>query len=152
MSIEHKLLEELASSIGCFLLDLDAGRGGPEGEAREALAKTLYTANDYLAEKVRPQIVCLCGSTKFKKSFEEANAEESAKGAIVLTVCWFTHADGSRGEENEQKFRELHFKKIAMADEVVVVYDGGYVGESTRKEIEYAEKLGKPIRYRAQKG
>ena len=34
-----------------------------------------------------------------------------------------------------------------MADEVYVVDPGGYVGESTRREIAYAESLGKPVRY-----
>jgi hypothetical protein len=34
-----------------------------------------------------------------------------------------------------------------MADEVYVVDPGGYVGESTRGEIAYAEALGKPVRY-----
>jgi len=34
-----------------------------------------------------------------------------------------------------------------MADEVYIVDPGGYVGESTRREIAYAESLGKPVRY-----
>jgi len=41
----------------------------------------------------------------------------------------------------------VHFQKIRMADEVYIVDPGGYVGESTRREIAYAESLGKPVRY-----
>ena len=41
----------------------------------------------------------------------------------------------------------VHFQKIRMADEVYVVDPGGYVGESTRREIAYAESLGNPVRH-----
>jgi cell division protein FtsB len=49
----------------------------------------------------------------------------------------------------EQKIAldELHKRKIDLADEVLVLNVGGYIGESTRSEIEYARKLGKPVRY-----
>lgn len=42
---------------------------------------------------------------------------------------------------------ELHFRKIDICDEVFIINKDGYIGESTRNEIEYAEKLGKPINY-----
>jgi len=41
----------------------------------------------------------------------------------------------------------VHLHKIRIADEVYVVDPGGYLGESTRREIAYAESLGKPVRY-----
>ncbi len=41
----------------------------------------------------------------------------------------------------------MHFQKIRMADEVYIVDPGGYVGDSTRREIAYATSLGKPVRY-----
>ncbi len=41
----------------------------------------------------------------------------------------------------------MHLQKIRMADEVYIVDPGGYVGESTRREIAYATSLGTPVRY-----
>ncbi|MEU3297051.1 hypothetical protein ABZ722_32515 [Streptomyces longwoodensis] len=41
----------------------------------------------------------------------------------------------------------LHRRKIEVADEVLIVNPGGYIGDSTRSEITYASSLGKPIRY-----
>ena len=101
----------------------------------------------------QPRIVCLCGSTRFKREFEEANKQETLAGRIVLSVGFFAHADlGGHAEETvgpeiKQRLDELHLRKIDLADEVVVINCGRYIGQSTRREIEYAERLGKPIRY-----
>lgn len=96
----------------------------------------------------RPRIVCLCGSTRFKQAFEEANWNETLGGNIVLSVGCFMHAD-SKPITMPQKFAldELHKRKIDLADEVLVLNVGGYIGQSTRSEIEYAEAHGKPVRY-----
>ena len=94
-------------------------------------------------------IVCLCGSTKFKKEFEEATWEESLKGKIVLSVCCFTHYDNLKWHDDQMIiFKDLHMKKIEMADEILVINVDGYVGESTGEEIEYAKSLGKIVRYK----
>lgn len=94
-------------------------------------------------------IVCLCGSTKFKKEFEEAIWEESLKGKIVLSVCCFTHYDNLVWTDDQLLiFHNLHIKKIEMADEILVVNVNGYVGTTTKEEIKYAESLGKVINYK----
>lgn len=98
------------------------------------------------------EIVCLCGSTKFKKEFEEAMWEESLKGKIVLSVCGFTHHDNLEWTDDQILiFHNLHKQKIEMADEVLVVNPGGYIGKTTQEEIEYAESLGKEVRYKYEK-
>lgn len=100
-----------------------------------------------------PWIVCLCGSTRFQEEFTRVNYEETLEGRIVLTVgCFPRQADGSWDGNTvtvEQKARldQLHFKKIRMADDVFIINVDGYVGESTRNEINYALQLGKPIRW-----
>lgn len=101
-----------------------------------------------------PHVVCLCGSTRFYTAFQEANYRETMAGNIVLTVGFYPHAaDRAHGEElgvtPEQKVAldELHKRKIDMCDEVFVLNVGGYIGESTRSEIAYAERVGKPVRY-----
>ncbi len=102
----------------------------------------------------RPTIVCLCGSTRFKDAFDEANYQESMAGKIVLSVGFFMHASGNRHGEDigatpEQKIAldELHMQKINLADEVLILNVGGYIGDSTKSELEYAQKHGKIIRW-----
>ena len=98
----------------------------------------------------RPRIVCLCGSTKFKQQFIEANFRETMAGAIVLTVGWFGHTDAevyTPSDEEKYQLDELHKRKIDLADEILVINVGGYVGPSTRSEIEYARRVGKKIRW-----
>jgi len=101
-----------------------------------------------------PPIVCLCGSTRFYKEYREANYQLTMNGNIVLSVGFFPHlADGEhnegRGCTPEQKVAldELHKRKIDLADWVYVLNVGGYIGDSTKSEIEYTTKLRKPIKY-----
>ena len=73
------------------------------------------------------------------------------KGTVVISVGLFGHADGKFGDvitpEKKRMLDDLHFQKIDMADEIFVINVGGYIGESTRNEIEYAKKQGKVIKY-----
>ena len=104
------------------------------------------------AEPQRPKIVCLCGSTRFAKEFADANERETLAGNIVLSVGCFrrTAPDGQR-EPMEESVKAaldvLHKRKIDLADEVLVLNVGGYIGDSTRSEIEHARKTGKRVRY-----
>lgn len=96
----------------------------------------------------KPKIICLCGSTKFKAEFEAVNKAETLAGNIVLSVGCFGHADRIPLPDHvKQDLDRLHFKKIVMADEILVINPGMYIGESTMKEIQYATSLGKPVRY-----
>ena len=99
----------------------------------------------------RPRIVCLCGSTRFMGAFLQANREESLKGNIVLTVSvrsFDANTDPQKPSPEQKEFLdELHKRKIDLADEILVLNCGSYIGESTRSEIAYAERLGRPIRY-----
>lgn len=99
--------------------------------------------------KDMPKIVCLCGSTRFMEAFQKANLEETLKGNIVLTVGCNTKSDMSLGITLEQKcsLDELHKRKIDLADEVLVLNVGGYIGSSTRSEIDYAYATKTPVRF-----
>jgi len=97
---------------------------------------------------MKPKVVCLCGSTKFKKEFEDANMIESLNGNIVLSVGCFNHSDNlNLGEKQKQELDNLHKRKIDLADEIFVLNVNGYIGDSTRDEIKYAKEYGKEIRY-----
>lgn len=96
----------------------------------------------------RPHTVVLCGSTRFKPEFEQANRIYTLAGMVVLAPGVFGHADGIQPSEDQKTALDaLHFRKIDMADEVIVISPGDYIGDSTRREIDYAERLGKPIAY-----
>jgi hypothetical protein len=101
-----------------------------------------------------PKIVCLCGSTRFMNAFFETGWDETLKGNIVLSVgvCKHVGTEGGHGAEMlgqdvADALDELHFRKIDLANEVIVLRVGGYIGKSTSKEIKYAESCNKPIRY-----
>ena len=97
---------------------------------------------------IRPVIVCLCGSTKFKDEFILANKQETMKGKIVLSVGLFGHADNIRlTDEDKEKLDELHLRKIDIADEVLILNVKGYIGNSTLKELRYAYYKDKKIRF-----
>lgn len=99
----------------------------------------------------RPEIVCLCGSTRFMDAFFEAGWKFTLEGKIVLSVGVCKHAKHhgaeALGQDVADRLDELHLRKIDLADSVFVLNVGGYIGESTRKEIEYAESKNKPIGY-----
>lgn len=102
----------------------------------------------------RPEIVCLCGSTRFYDDFMEANYEFTMRGKIVLSVGFFHHrAEKVHGEgvgcTEEQKIMldELHKRKIDLADAIFVINKGGYIGDSTRSEIQYAIEHNKSVLY-----
>lgn len=91
-------------------------------------------------------IITLCGSTRFKELFLEAARDLTLQGWIVLMPGVFGHADNFEWtEKQKQKLDELHLEKIRMSNAVFLLNKGGYIGESTRREIEYAVSLQIPI-------
>lgn len=96
--------------------------------------------HDTVVTEITPKIVCLCGSTRFKDEFTKANADLTLQGHIVLSVGMFGHVDAPEIMTTDVKVTldELHKRKIDLADEVFVINVGGYIGDSTRSEIEYA--------------
>lgn len=96
---------------------------------------------------LRPLTVTLCGSTRFKDAFVEANRRESLAGHIVLSVGLFGHQEGlDMSGPVKAALDQLHLRKVDMADEVLVLNERGYVGESMRREVEYARQTGKRVR------
>lgn len=101
----------------------------------------------------RPPITVLCGSTRFKDAWYEQGKRLTHAGHIVLSVGDLDTSSAARDvnvpidPDLKLALDELHKRKIDLADEVFVLNVGGYVGESTRSEIEYANKIGRPIHY-----
>jgi len=108
---------------------------------------------------MKPKIICICGSSRFVAEMAILRWELEKLGAITLGMHLMPNGYGkTRGYGKEydhlaelegvaKKMDELHLRKIDMSDEIFVYNKNGYIGESTRKEIEYAKKLGKLIKY-----
>lgn len=92
----------------------------------------------------RPEIVCLCGSARFAAEMGVANRDLTFAGVIVLAPG---EADGPVTAEQKTVLDALHLRKIDLADRVLVVNPGGYVGESTSREIAYARAARKPVSF-----
>lgn len=92
----------------------------------------------------RPEIVCLCGSTRFAEEMRAVNRDLTFAGVIVVAPG---EADEVITGEQKAALDALHLRKIDLADRVLVVNPGGYVGESTGREIAYARATGKPVSF-----
>ncbi len=106
------------------------------------------------------KVITLCGSTRFKDAFLETQKRLTLEGNIVISVGLFGHSGDNEVWENmdegtltktKEMLDDMHKRKIDMADEIFVINVGGYIGESTRSEIEYAKKTGKPVNYLCEK-
>ena len=95
------------------------------------------------------KVVTLCGSTRFKEQFLETQKRLTLEGNVVISVGLFGHS----GDEEvwkpgmKEMLDKMHLQKIDMADEIFVINVGGYIGESTRREIAYATDKGKKVNY-----
>ncbi len=102
------------------------------------------------------KVITLCGSTRFKDEFIKVQKELTLKGNIVISVGLFGHSGDKEVWENMDEdtltktkimLDDMHKRKIDMADEIYVINVNGYIGDSTRSEIEYAKKHGKKVNY-----
>lgn len=101
-------------------------------------------------------VITLCGSTRFKDAFLQAQKELTLQGNIVISVGLFGHSGDSEVWENmdegtltktKEMLDDMHKRKIDMADRIFVINVGGYIGSSTRSEIDYAKAHGIPVDY-----
>ena len=103
-------------------------------------------------------VVCLCGSSRWPELHHRVMMAETLAGNIVIPMGLYGHADyppGAKAATNDgdestavkQMLDRLHYQKIDLADEIIVVSEDGYFGSSTRREIAYAQAQGKRVRY-----
>ncbi len=101
-------------------------------------------------------VITLCGSTRFKNEFMDIQKRLTLEGNIVISVGLFGHSGDQEVWENmdegtltktKEMLDDMHKRKIDMADSIYVINVGGYIGDSTRSEIEYAKNQGKEVKY-----
>ncbi len=98
--------------------------------------------------KNKYNIITLCGSIKFKDEFMKVQEKLTLDGNIVLTPNFFNNIKKEEIDlETKKMLDEMHKQKIDMSDEIYVINFGGYIGESTKNEIEYAKTRGKKVSY-----
>jgi hypothetical protein len=95
------------------------------------------------------RIITLCGSTRFKEEFLAEQKRLTLEGNIVISVGMFGHSGDDEVWWGKTKLMldDMHKRKIDLSDEIFVINPGGYIGQSTRSEIEYAQKTNKPVKY-----
>jgi len=157
------------AELRAFLLNIALAGAEAEGERRgaliEELAESVHTARVQtlgVCDQVRTSearvaelearftapVVCMCGSTRFKQTWITENARLTSEGNIVLAVAlWGHHERRDPDAQTKAALDELHKRKIDLCNWVWVLDVGGYIGESTQSEIEYATRLGRPVRY-----
>jgi hypothetical protein len=89
----------------------------------------------------QPKVVFMCGKTGFRQEYQYMSERLTLEGHIVIS---------SRVEltdEQKESLRDIHLCKMDMADEIFILNVGGYIGESTKWEIQYAIEQGKSIHY-----
>ena len=100
--------------------------------------------SEAMSPTARPEIVCICGSARFVDEMRAANRELTLAGVIVVAPG---EIDGPLSANDKAVLDAVHLRKIDLADRVLVVNPGGYVGESTTREIAYARGAGKPVAF-----
>lgn len=102
------------------------------------------------------KVITLCGSSRFENEFIRVQKQLSLAGNIVLSPVFFSkfgdedileNMDKDALIETKKMLGDMHKKKIDMSDEIFVINVGGYIGEATKSEIEYAIKTGKKVNY-----
>ena len=129
--LKKQILDKIDSIRECYPIDV-------------MLLKDLRVLKELVERSDRP-IITLCGSTRFKNEYEKWNRHFTLRNFVVLSCGVFNSPDITK--EQKEDLDRLHLEKIRISDYVFIINKGGYIGESTRKEIEYAERLGKEILY-----
>lgn len=93
------------------------------------------------------KIITLCGSLKFQKEMMGIAEKMALEGNCILTPVYPVLENYERTDEQLERLKEAHFKRIELSDAIFVINENNYIGKSTNLEIEYAKKLGKEIMY-----
>jgi len=165
----QKIFEELNEYYGSedWFKDKEAYEKGEISDIKSGVLSedAIWNLNEDIKDlqiemnKLREQkykVITLCGSTRFKDEFLKAQKELTLKGNIVISVGLFGHSGDNEVWENmsegeltktKEMLDDIHKRKIDMSDEIFIINVGGYIGESTKSEIEYAKNHGKIVKY-----
>jgi len=89
----------------------------------------------------------ICGSMRFEQEMKEIAYDLEARKGYNVLQCIYSEGDIVPTDEELLRLADAHYRKIDLSDGIYVVNIGGYIGESVKKEIEYAEQQGKEVIY-----
>ena len=101
--------------------------------------------NSWEKSDSRNNIITLCGSSRFKDEYLKVQKELSLKGYLVLSLGLFGHSGDDEAWAKKDLLDRVHLQKIDMSSAIFVIDVDGYVGETTKSEIEYAISRGKTV-------
>ncbi len=93
------------------------------------------------------KVITICGSLKFKEIMQEEAEKLALDGYCVLTPIFPFNNDLKINKNQLNMFKKAHFRRIELSDAIYVINNDGYIGDSTKLEIDYAIKLNKEIMY-----
>ena len=162
-NLEYLTFKEATISLKEKETSLKVNVDGDEGDSLPVRISVLpshlrvYCGKSKFRKKHKKyNVITLCGSTKFKNEFIEMQKKLTLEENVVISVGLFGHSGDNEVWENmdegtvtktKQMLDDIHKAKIDLSDEIFVINVGGYIGDSTKSEIEYAKKNGKNIRY-----
>lgn len=97
------------------------------------------------------KVIAICGSLKFKEEMIKIAIQLELTGNVALIPIFPTNNEMNYTEEEKTMLGKMHKEKIKIADAIFVVNINGYIGESTKREIEYAKAQNKEILYLEEK-
>jgi len=157
MRLTDREMENIAESITLSFIG-EKARKARKGDLERQIYGAIRDAQADLTRKEMgrgdgsPKIICLCGSTRFVDTFNEWRKKLTLEGNIIVSIeLVLPQSEREDPQHNNYKVKlmldELHLRKIDIADEVMILNVNGYIGNSTRAEIEYSQSKGKPIKY-----
>ena len=93
------------------------------------------------------KVVTICGSMKFAQEMQKIARELEAKKGYCVIQCVYNNDNVQETQGEIDNIVNAHWKKIDISDAIYVVNIDGYIGRSTKKEIEYAISKGKEVVY-----
>lgn len=89
------------------------------------------------------KVITICGSMRFADEMEKEAERLTEHGYVVKLPI-----KNGRDKYTESELEAMHREKILSSDAILVFNIGGYIGDSTRKEIQYAEYKGVDVLYK----
>jgi hypothetical protein len=144
------IVTELTEAVATALMTADRDEAGLHDEVeRDAQTVAEHLIDDgwiNQARRAQAETWCICGSMRFFDDMLTVAKDETVGGRIVH-MPYSVIAPDNQGSDLKAMLDRLHRQKIDASVGIIVVTRGGYIGHSTRGEIEYAEATGKAVRY-----
>lgn len=94
--------------------------------------------------------VTICGSMRFEKEMQEIAFWLETQQDLNVLQCVYAPPGAALTEEALAAMTAAHYRKIDLSDGIYVVDIGGYIGESVRREMDYAKVRGKELLFHSQ--